>query len=325
MLLIALGTLVTLVAAIARALAVDEVRGYIQRRIAARVDAIIASLPTDLQREWGDEWRAELGGLIATPIRAVFFARGLRRSAFELTRGRVAYKSRQAHEQTDGQAVGSKRSTELDFSDRGRQTALQEAAQSMTRAYEILRTQVGAPNLIDNAFLREAMICAKIGLIWKGYHSDVDAIDPKTGETVEIKSTRLVDGSGKIRFLTSHRTPARLRVSDYWLFSVFDDVSNLAIVYRCSRADMSGAIKALEEQGDAGRSPRNYSTITLDSIRATCTVVFQNNDFEEYEAAPGRWRVRRRSSSDTDGGVRWPVIPCATRRIWGKMRNRFRA
>jgi hypothetical protein len=321
--LIGLGTLVALVAAIARALAVDEVRGYIQRRIAASVDAIIASLPTDLQQEWADEWRAELGGLISTPIRAMLFVLGLRRSAFELTRGRVAEEFRQPHEQTDSQEVGGKMATELDFSDRGRQTALQEAAQNMTRAYEILRTQVGAPNLIDNAFLREAMICAKIGLIWKGRHSHVDAIDPKTGETVEIKSTRLGDGRGKIQFLTSHRTPARIQASDYWLFSVFDDVSNLAIVYRCSRADMSGAIEALEEQTEAGRSPRSYSTITLDSIRAACTVVFQNNDFEEYEAAPGRWRVRRRSSCDTDGGARWPIIPAAMRRIWARMRHRL--
>ena len=317
-LFVVVGSLAALAALIVRALAVDEVRGYIQRRIAASVDAIIASLPTDLQQEWADEWRAELDELISTPVTAALFARGLRRSALELTCGRAADKSKQS----DTRDTQTTMATDLDFSDRRRQTALQEAAQNMTRAYEILRTQVGAPRLIDNAFLREAMICATTGLIWKGGRGDFDAIDPKTGETVELKSTKLEYSGGKIQFLTSHGMLARLRSSDYWLFSVFDGFSDLAIVYRCNRADMSATLDAIEEQIQAGR--QNHSRITLDSIRTTCEVIFQNNDFEEYEASPGRWRIRRRSPNDTRSGGRWAIIPGATNRIWARMPHRRR-
>jgi DNA-binding NarL/FixJ family response regulator len=67
--------------AIARAFAVDEARGYIQNRVRADVEGIIASLPPELREEWADEWREELAAVISMPLTAIRFARGLRQSA----------------------------------------------------------------------------------------------------------------------------------------------------------------------------------------------------------------------------------------------------
>jgi Restriction endonuclease PvuII len=190
---------------------------------------------------------------------------------------------------------------QLDFSDPGRRAALKQAAALITRAYEILCNDVGAPNPSDNAFLREAMICAEAGLVWQGDRGGIDAIDPTTAEEVEIKSTKLVDG-GAIQFPTSRGISptviARFRASGYWLFGVFDNFSNLAIVYRVNGKDMISKIDALEEKMKArtaaGQPLENNPKTTLDSIRAASTVVFQSPDFEEYEVAPGRWRIRRK-------------------------------
>jgi hypothetical protein len=132
-LLIVVGTLVALVAIIARTLAVDEVRGYIQRRITASVNAIIASLPPDLQQEWADEWRAELEDVISTPVTAALFARGLRRSAVELSRGRTVDEPQRPGELTESRGLRSEPTMDIDLSDRRRRTALQEAAQNMAR------------------------------------------------------------------------------------------------------------------------------------------------------------------------------------------------
>jgi len=44
----------------------------------------------------------------------------------------------------------------------------------------------------------------------------------------------------------------------------------------------------------AGEPLENNPKTTLDSIRPTSTVPFESPDFEEYELAPGRWRIRRR-------------------------------
>ena len=87
--LFVVASIVGLVAAVGRALALDEMRGRLQQRIRARVEATIASLPAELQAEWADEWRAERA-IISMPIAAMQFARNLshgasgphRRSAF---------------------------------------------------------------------------------------------------------------------------------------------------------------------------------------------------------------------------------------------------
>ncbi len=73
-----------LVIAVFRALAIDEVRGRIQRRVEESVEATIASLPEEQQAEWGDEWRAEVAAMKSMPFTAIAFARGLRQTAGQL-------------------------------------------------------------------------------------------------------------------------------------------------------------------------------------------------------------------------------------------------
>jgi hypothetical protein len=73
-----------LAGAIVRALLIDQVRGQIQRHVTESVEATIASLSAERQAEWGDEWRAELAAIIAMPVTAARFARGLRTRANEL-------------------------------------------------------------------------------------------------------------------------------------------------------------------------------------------------------------------------------------------------
>jgi hypothetical protein len=82
--LIILGFAAGLVLVILKALAVDQVRGQIQRRITASVEATIASLPDELQAEYAEDWRAELAAVKSMPITAARLARGLRQSATEL-------------------------------------------------------------------------------------------------------------------------------------------------------------------------------------------------------------------------------------------------
>lgn len=198
-----------------------------------------------------------------------------------------------------GERMPNRVPMEIDFSDPSRRGALKKAAALITSAYEILANEVGAPNPSDNAFLREAMICAEAGIVWQGDRGGIDAIDPHTLEEVEIKSTKLVE-RGSIQFPTSRGISptviARFRASGYWLFGVFDNFSNLAVVYRVDGRDMSPKIDILEQKmrarTAAGQPLENNPKTTLDSIRGACTVVFLSPDFEEYEIAPGRWRIR---------------------------------
>jgi hypothetical protein len=83
-LLAILGSVGAIALLVARSLAVDEIKGRLQRRITASVEATIAALPDELQAEWGDEWRAELAAVITMPLSAARFARGVRASAHEL-------------------------------------------------------------------------------------------------------------------------------------------------------------------------------------------------------------------------------------------------
>jgi hypothetical protein len=83
LLLLILGLPATLGVLVLKALAVDQVKGQIQRRITAILDATIASLTPELAAEWGDEWRAELAAVISMPITAARYAWGVRRTARE--------------------------------------------------------------------------------------------------------------------------------------------------------------------------------------------------------------------------------------------------
>jgi hypothetical protein len=319
-----LGTLAACAAVVVRALAVDEIRGYIQRRITASVDATIESLPPDLREEWGDEWRAELSSIISSPVTATRFALGLRLSALELA-SKSAVVSGHSTERQGNQGTKGEPPTGVDFSDRRRQAALQDAAQSMARAYEILSAQLGVSNLRGDLFMREAAICAKAGLIWKHGTDYHDAVDPNTGEAVEIKSVRLKEGASP-HFFTSRsvsaREMSRLRANGYWLFGVFDDLSQLVIVYRMDSADMEAQLTRLDKAAAMrtahGEPFLNNPHIRLDSIRPACTVVFQSPDFEEYETTSGGWCIRRR----TAGRTRDETLSATLRTTWMRWRRR---
>jgi len=193
---------------------------------------------------------------------------------------------------------------EIDFSDPHRGAALKKAAALITQAYEILAEEVGAPNPSDNAFLREAMVCAETKVIWQGDRGGVDALDPHTGEEVEIKSTKLTGDRDAIQFPTSRAISptviARFRAAGYWLFAVFDNYSNLVVLYRVEHADMAAKIDVLEDKmrgrATRGEPLENNPKTTLNSIRASCRVLYASPDFEEYQLAPGRWCIRRRQA-----------------------------
>jgi hypothetical protein len=74
----------TVVVIALQSLAVDEVRGRIERYTIDAIETAIASLPPDLHDEWADEWRAELEAARSTPVTAVLLAQGLRCAAAEL-------------------------------------------------------------------------------------------------------------------------------------------------------------------------------------------------------------------------------------------------
>ncbi len=69
---------------VVRALAVDEVRGRIQRRQWARLEKIIEQMPVELREAWAEEWRGELAAAIAMPLTAAKFIRGVQKSAADL-------------------------------------------------------------------------------------------------------------------------------------------------------------------------------------------------------------------------------------------------
>jgi hypothetical protein len=194
---------------------------------------------------------------------------------------------------------------ELDFADPGRQAALKRAAALITAAYEILADEVGAPNPSDNAFLREAMVCAEARIVWQGDRGGIDARDPVSGEEVEIKSTKL-DERRPVLFPTSRGiSPTvirRFRAAGYWLFAVFDNHSNLAIVYRVDASAMSSKIDDLERRmqarAAAGQPLENNPKTSLDTIRPTASIVFQSPDFEEHQTPSGGWRIRRVKPKD---------------------------
>ncbi len=73
-----------LVVLVVKALIVDEARGRVQRRVAASLEATIASLPIEIQEEWAEEWRGELAAAISMPWTAFAYVRNVRESAEQL-------------------------------------------------------------------------------------------------------------------------------------------------------------------------------------------------------------------------------------------------
>ncbi len=145
-------------------------------------------------------------------------------------------------------------------------------------------------------------MCAEASIVWQGDRGGIDAIDPRTGEEVEIKSTKLNHDGDSLQFPTSRAiTPtviSRFRTAGYWLFAVFDNYGNMAIIYRVEQAKMEAKIDLLEGKmrTRAARDEplENNPKTTLNEIRRFCRVIYAGCDFEEFQISPGRWSIRRR-------------------------------
>lgn len=188
----------------------------------------------------------------------------------------------------------------LDFSDPERRERLLTARALVTEGYRILRDDIGADNPADNAFLREATVCAHAGLTWIGDRGGTDARSP-SGDEVEIKSTRL-DGRRSIQFPTSRYVSptviARFRAADWWAFAIFDVYEGLVALYRVERADMQPLIDALQRKMDtrvaAGRPLENNPKLPFRVIRPLASTLYLDHDrYVEQELDAG-WTIVER-------------------------------
>jgi hypothetical protein len=189
---------------------------------------------------------------------------------------------------------------EIDFANKARRAALERARKQIVAGYRILRDDVGADNPSDNAFLREARICAVAKIIWTGERGGADG-RTKGGDEVEIKSTRL-DLRSTISFPTSRYVSqtviVRFRKAKFWLFGVFDVYEELIAVYRVEAKDMAPLIKVLDQRRRArerqGRASENNPKFTLSGIRPRAKCLFMHAGYKDEEVVPGRWTIRRR-------------------------------
>lgn len=189
----------------------------------------------------------------------------------------------------------------LDFSDQNRRAQFLAAKKLITDGYRIMRDQVGVDNPADNAFLREATICAAEGMEWVGDRGGTDARS-STGEDVEIKSTRL-DGRASINFPTSRYVSptviARFRAADWFAFGVFDLYEEMIALYRVEQADMKPLIDILEQRmlalSAAGKAYQNNPKFSFAAIRPSAkTLYFDVANYVERNVGAA-WTIRRRS------------------------------
>lgn len=190
----------------------------------------------------------------------------------------------------------------IDFSDAERRKKFATAKRAVTDAYRVMRTEVGVDNPSDNAFLREATICASQALIWMGDRGGVDATTA-AGNEVEIKSTRL-DERPTIAFPTSRYVSptviARFRAAEWFLFGVFDLYEEMVGLYRVDRGAMSPLIDVLETKmrarEAAGRPYENNPKFSFHAVRSAATVLeFDAKSYEELQVGRNRrWTIRAR-------------------------------
>jgi Restriction endonuclease PvuII len=189
---------------------------------------------------------------------------------------------------------------EIDFSNRNCQRTLDRATELILAGYRILRDEVGVDNPADNAFLREARVCAIAGVIWVG---DRGGADGRTvhGDEVEIKSTRL-DGRPSIQFPTSRYVSptviARFRQATFWLFAIFDVYEVLIGVYRVEAFSMAEMIAALEEKmrlrAKKGLSLENNPKIPFAAIFPAAQRLYLHADFIEVHDPLRGWTIKQR-------------------------------
>jgi hypothetical protein len=189
---------------------------------------------------------------------------------------------------------------EIDFTNRRLQRALERAKDLIVDGYRILRDEVGADNPADNAFLREARICAEAGVIWVGDRGGADG-RTTAGDEVEIKSTRL-DARPSIQFPTSRYVSptviTRFRAAKFWLFGIFDVYEELIAIYRVEAKDMAPLIAALErtlkQRAAQGQALANNPKIPYAAIQPHARRLFLHKDFVEYQHPTRGWAIKRR-------------------------------
>lgn len=190
--------------------------------------------------------------------------------------------------------------TEIDFTQRRLREALARAKDLIVEGYRILRDEVGVDNPADNAFLREARVCAVANVIWTGERGGADARTEDEDE-VEIKSTRL-DQRPTIQFPTSRYVSptviARFREATFWLFGVFDVYEELTAVYRVEAEGMAELIDELErrmrQRQSQGLALENNPKLRFSVIRPKATPLFLHPDFVEYQHPTRGWSIRPR-------------------------------
>lgn len=196
----------------------------------------------------------------------------------------------------------------IDFSDEGLRERLLTAHRLITQGYRILRDDVGADNPGDNAFLREATICAVAGLIWVGDRGGTDARSP-AGEEVEIKSTRL-DSRSTIAFPTSRYVSQtvidRFREADWFAFGVFDVYEAMIAAYRVERDAMAPLIDVLEAKlrarAAAGQGLENNPKFPFRVIRPLVSQIlyFDHENYIERSSGVG---ITRRPDGTSPAGI----------------------
>lgn len=189
----------------------------------------------------------------------------------------------------------------LDFADSERRAQFETARDLVTSGYRILRDRVGVDNPADNAFLREATICAHQRLVWLADRGGTDA-HTRTGEEVEIKSTRL-DDRPTIAFPTSRYVSEtvieRFRAAAWWAFGIFDVYEELVAIYRAEHHHMIPIIDDLERRMNhrlsKGEALENNPKINFRAIRPHATTLyFDKTRYSEVQTEKG-WTIERRS------------------------------
>lgn len=189
----------------------------------------------------------------------------------------------------------------LDFSDPGVVAKFEEGKRLIREAFRHLRDVLGADSPADNFFLREATICARLGLVQVGDRWSTDARSQQ-GEDIEIKSTRL-DSRATMQFPTSRNVSAtvidRFRDADWWAFGVFDVYEDLIALYRVDADKMAPIIDALDvkrlaAEADSNKRELNNPKIPFNLMRSLAhepPLYFDGANYDEVRTARGTYKI----------------------------------
>lgn len=181
----------------------------------------------------------------------------------------------------------------IDFSKEDQRRVLEGAHDLIVEAYERL-LKLGVKRPADNQFLREALLCSQLGLVWSGARGEADA-ETADGLEVEVKSTVYRTGE-PLSFPTSRdiqpRVIARWRAAHFWIFGIFDPCERLLAYYRVSKRGMAPFLDDLEsrmrEKHAEGRNLNNPH-LPFAAVRAAAEPLHISSGFREWQDARGRW------------------------------------